>query len=272
MSSVLVPIDQIVIGDRVRKDMGDLDEFAASIQRNGLLQPVLVTQELLLVVGHRRIEAHKRLGRSEIPAIVVNLEDLLSAQRDENAIRKDFTPTEAVALGRLIEEEHRAKIAAQKSEMGQRNVAYRTDRRSTRDVNQHVVSPLGKTVDVAARAVGMGPQKYEQAKVIVAAAEADPEKFGDLPVLMDETGNVSGTHRELEHRRNGTSARHAIHHKRHVPKANDIVRRAVSSLEGICAGLGEVRPQDVDAAEAPAWRSAIEGAANALRRFARGLK
>ena len=49
----------------------------------------------------------------------------------------------------------------------------------------------------------MGAPKYTQAKAVVAAAESNPEKFGDLPAKMDDTGNVYGTHRELERRKAG---------------------------------------------------------------------
>jgi hypothetical protein len=89
---------------------------------------------------------------------------------------------------------------------------------------------------------------------------------------MDETGNVSGTHQELEHRRNGTSGRHAIHRKRHQPKADAMVQRAVSSIEGICAALGEIKPQDVTAKAAGDWGRSLEQSSAVLRKFARGLK
>lgn len=99
-------IDNIIVGDRVRKDMGDLATLAASIKQHGLLHPVVVKRDRTLVAGHRRIEAVRHLGWREIPVTVIDVEDLLSAERDENTERKDFTPTEAVAIGKLIEEQH----------------------------------------------------------------------------------------------------------------------------------------------------------------------
>jgi len=39
-------------------------------------------------------------------------------------------------------------------------------------------------VDRVAAAVGMSRPKYHQAKAVVAAAESDPARFGDLPGLM----------------------------------------------------------------------------------------
>ena len=40
----LLPISQIKIGDRHRKDLGDLDALAASIEK-GFLQPIGVTPD-----------------------------------------------------------------------------------------------------------------------------------------------------------------------------------------------------------------------------------
>ena len=103
-------IEKIVIGDRVRKDMGDIKSLAESMKRHGLLHPVVVKNDNSLVAGYRRIEAACLIGWKEIPVTVIDVADLLSAERDENAERKDFTPTEAVALGRLVQEKQPTKI------------------------------------------------------------------------------------------------------------------------------------------------------------------
>lgn len=187
MTSML--IDSILIGNRVRKEMGDLQSLAASIKRHGLMHPVVVKTDRTLVAGHRRVEAARRLGWEEIAVTVVDVEDLLSAERDENQERKDFTPTEAVAIGRLIEEQERPRAFAN-SRAGKAPVGDSPPGR-------------GRVREIAAAAVGMGGKKYEFAKAVVAAAETDPKHFGDLPEQMDETGNVGGAYREME-RRKGT--------------------------------------------------------------------
>ncbi len=57
------------------KQESPLQELAASIRRDGLLCPVLVRREqngtFTTLAGARRIEAHRRLGRGKIPALVV---------------------------------------------------------------------------------------------------------------------------------------------------------------------------------------------------------
>ena len=61
----LLPISQIKIGDRHRKDLGDLCDLAASIEK-GLLQPIGVSPEMELIWGLRRLVATQDvLGRDE---------------------------------------------------------------------------------------------------------------------------------------------------------------------------------------------------------------
>ncbi len=44
-------IDEIKIGDRCRKDMGNLEALVDSIARNGLLQPIAITPDKRLIDG-----------------------------------------------------------------------------------------------------------------------------------------------------------------------------------------------------------------------------
>jgi ParB family transcriptional regulator, chromosome partitioning protein len=81
-----------------------LAELAESIERHGLLQPIVVKPEgqgYVLVAGQRRLLAHRRLGRERIPAL------LTSGRPDELALienlqREDLAPLdEAEALAAL---------------------------------------------------------------------------------------------------------------------------------------------------------------------------
>ena len=59
-------IAEIKVGNRHRKDMGDLTSLADSIRQDGLLQPIGVTDSLELVFGERRLRATRDvLRRSE---------------------------------------------------------------------------------------------------------------------------------------------------------------------------------------------------------------
>lgn len=98
------PIAEIRIGSRHRKELGDLAGLAASIQAEGLLQPVGVTAAGELVFGERRLVACRdHLGWSEIDARVVPVSSIAAGEYAENELRKDFTPSERVAILETIE-------------------------------------------------------------------------------------------------------------------------------------------------------------------------
>ena len=99
-------IDSIRIGSRHRTDLGDIDALAASIERQGLLQPITVTPEGTLVCGARRLAALRQLGVRRLnvwvrSGISERLTQLL-AEQDDNAFHKSLNPTEAATLYREV--------------------------------------------------------------------------------------------------------------------------------------------------------------------------
>ena len=99
-------IDSIRIGSRHRTDLGDIDALAASIERQGLLQPITVTPDGTLICGARRLAALRQLGVRKLnvwvrSGISDHLAQLL-AEQDDNALHKAFAPTEAAALYREV--------------------------------------------------------------------------------------------------------------------------------------------------------------------------
>lgn len=144
-----IPIEQIDIGDRFREDMGDLQSLADSIKAQGLLQPVGVTAEHVLVFGERRLRACRDvLGWTEIEVRVVNVTSIVEGEHDENEVRKDFTVSERVAIGQAIE-----------GSMAERR---------GRNNPQNVAELKGKeTRQIAAKKAGFGnAESYRQAKTI----------------------------------------------------------------------------------------------------------
>lgn len=281
-----LPLDSIRFGERVRKDMGDIAGLAQSIESRGLLQPIVVLPDNTLVIGSRRIEATRLLGRESIEAMVVDVDDLLSAERDENFQRKAFTPVEALAIGRLLEKRHKTKIAeirgAQMSRAGKLSAAKNL---GTTYVEVEDVQPLGSTDQVVATALGMSSKRYFYAKKVAAAAEASPEKYGDILQRMDETGNVNGAYTELQRRlhpngktsQGGTSraARHPVHSKKRIPKPEKMLAKAVGALEGTCVALNDIADSDlsdIDKSTASELAASFEALASQIRKFARRLK
>ena len=92
-----IPISSLRIESRLRPlNDAKVAELAASIAEVGLLQPIGVRPDGTLVYGYHRLEACKRLGWTEIPAVIVDGDDLRAelAEIDENLIRSELTVLE----------------------------------------------------------------------------------------------------------------------------------------------------------------------------------
>lgn len=101
-------VESIQVGARHRADLGDIQELADSIQQHGLLQPITVTPEGVLVCGRRRLEAIRLLKWRTVgvwvrSGVSTRLGHLL-AEQDENAHRKPLTQLEAAALYRELKQ------------------------------------------------------------------------------------------------------------------------------------------------------------------------
>jgi ParB family chromosome partitioning protein len=92
-------------------DAEPLEELAASIRAQGLIQPVVVRaigpDRYELIAGERRWRAAQQAGLGEIPALVKAVPDqaVVAMALIENIQREDLSPLEeAQALSRLIDE------------------------------------------------------------------------------------------------------------------------------------------------------------------------
>ncbi len=174
-----LPLSEIAVGDRFRRDLGDVEALATSIEEIGLLQPIGVTPDHRLVFGRRRLEAFRHLGRTTIPARVVDVPSIVAGEYAENEMRKAFTVSERVAIGEAVERELGERRGGDRSRVQQ--VAPRRGR---------------KTRDIAAARAGFGnPETYRQAKSVVAEAP-------DLAAEVDAgEKSVGGAWRELTKRK-----------------------------------------------------------------------
>jgi N6-adenosine-specific RNA methylase IME4 len=179
-------IAAIKIGARHRRDLGDIDALARSVADVGLLHPIVVRPDGTLIAGERPLAACKQLGWSEIPATVIDLDSVVRGEFAENADRKDFTLSEAVAIKRDLEPLERAAAKERQREGGRRKGSGNLPEASK-----------GNAADKAAKATGMARRTLEKAEAIVDAAEAEPEKFGKLLEDMDRTGRVNGPFKRL---------------------------------------------------------------------------
>lgn len=181
----------IRVGERHRRDMGDISGLAASIREVGLLHPIVITPDGALVAGARRLAACNLLGLPEIPVTVIELDELLKAEWVENTQRKDFTPSEAVAIGRALEERERERAKDRQRTLN--NVETAPEKLS---------QATGRVRDRVGAAIGMSGMTYEKAKAVTVAAENEPDLYGEIAAEMDATGNVHSAHKKLQKKRN----------------------------------------------------------------------
>lgn len=93
-------MSEILVEDRQRKDLGDLNALAESIRINGLIQPIVVNHEKRLIAGGRRFAACTILGWTTIPVFfkeTLGERQLTILELEENIRRKDMTWQERVA-------------------------------------------------------------------------------------------------------------------------------------------------------------------------------
>jgi ParB family chromosome partitioning protein len=110
----MLPIQQIQPGKyQPRRHWNDeaLDELAASIKAQGLIQPIVVRaigkNSYELIAGERRWRAAQRAQMSELPALIKSVPEAAvpAMALIENIQRQDLTPLEeADALKRLIDD------------------------------------------------------------------------------------------------------------------------------------------------------------------------
>jgi ParB family chromosome partitioning protein len=93
-----VPVNEIKTKNRIRKDMGDIEALADSMNRIGQINPIVITEDHTLLAGGRRLAAAKFLGWRTINAIIARLPDGVSAlevEIEENDRRLDFNEAES---------------------------------------------------------------------------------------------------------------------------------------------------------------------------------
>jgi len=105
MPDELIPIKDIVVGNRMRKFFGDIEALANSIARFGLMTPIVLDENNNLIAGHRRIKAMQHLGKPDIAFRRMSQLDDITRQElelEENIRRKDLEwPEEVIGLYKL---------------------------------------------------------------------------------------------------------------------------------------------------------------------------
>jgi N6-adenosine-specific RNA methylase IME4 len=108
----------------------------------------------------------------------VNIRSIVQGEIHENEMRKDFTPSERVAIERTVNAEIERRQGA-RTDLGQ-NVG------------------RCRVADASAKLAGFGNRETaRQACAVVDAGEREPTKYGRLVEAMDRSGRVGGVYRRL---------------------------------------------------------------------------
>ena len=177
-----LPIQQIQPGKyQPRRHWNEdaLDELAASIKAQGLIQPVVVRaigkDKFELIAGERRWRAAQRAQMSEIPALVKEVSEAAvpAMALIENIQRQDLTPLEeADALKRLIEDfnltHQQAADAVGRSRASVSNMLRLTE----------LPAPIRKLLDEGKLEMGHAPLPADPGRSHRAAAGAPGQHHG----------------------------------------------------------------------------------------------
>lgn len=165
-------IEDIIVDERIRTSLGDIDSLAKDMKVNGQIVPITVRiaddGQYHLVAGFRRMKAMQMNGEETIEAYAIVEDDeemLLLKEISENEIRETFTRTERMSYIRRLDE-----IEGKKAK----------ERQGTRtDIVQNS-APSQKARDAVAEQVGISHDTIAREKKIIEHKEdIPPQDFAD---------------------------------------------------------------------------------------------
>ena len=192
-----IPVNEILVENRGRKDFSKVTDLKNSMKRIGLQSPIKVnkittdetnedgTQKIQynLIYGETRLRAAKELKWETIDAIVTTIDDeerLLEIEIAENEARQDFAMAERTKLAMKFEEMIAAKARNKSKENLKKGTSSRvTQNVSLQDENEKSKEKIVRTDTQVANRFNFGSrEKYRKCKEIVEhEADFDPEDF-----------------------------------------------------------------------------------------------
>ncbi|MBL7077232.1 MAG: ParB N-terminal domain-containing protein [Kiritimatiellae bacterium] len=99
---VEVDIDEVTLKESIREDVGDIGMLTTSVSKLGLLTPILVDRNNIVITGARRLAACRAAGIRQLPAIRLDTDydsmTALDIQVDMNLCRQPLTGKEVETL------------------------------------------------------------------------------------------------------------------------------------------------------------------------------
>ncbi|MBN8741301.1 MAG: chromosome partitioning protein ParB [Lysobacterales bacterium 69-70] len=236
-------------------DPEKLEELAASIRAQGVIEPIVVRasgDRYELIAGERRWRATQLAGLAEIPALVRDVDDraVVAIALIENIQREELTPLEeSQALKRLIDEfdlthqqvaeavgrsraavSNLLRLMELPAEIKQLLEQKKLDMGHARAL---LTLPEALAIGLARRAAehGWSVRELEDA---ARAAQSEPQAVSAKPAKTVRDPNVESLERDLSER---IGARVAINHSRNGRGKLTIRYHSLEELDGILARI-----------------------------------
>jgi hypothetical protein len=191
---VTIPISDIEISGRYRKDFGDISGLADDINKIDLIVPITVTynpttKKYTLVDGQRRILSYQILERTEIPCYVINLEKIILGEFSANTYRKDWTDSELYtiteALKPIFTEEAKKRQSEAGKLFGRGKKNLNVDSKSIAMGKFPQANTKGRALDNLSNAFGIDRKTLDKIQKIGDAVKENPEKYKPLLEKVD---------------------------------------------------------------------------------------
>jgi N6-adenosine-specific RNA methylase IME4/ParB-like chromosome segregation protein Spo0J len=177
-------ISEIVLNDNRRKvDAAKVKELAESIKQLGLINPITINSNNVLIAGNHRLEAFKLLGKDEIKVSVLDLNNLLAelAEIDENLVRNELHWTDAdkqIARRKIIYLElyPETKAGGDRKSDKIKTKILRFDTPSFSETTANLTNQSKRTIE---QSVKRGEEITEEEAEVLKTIDA-PKSYGDI--------------------------------------------------------------------------------------------
>lgn len=141
---------------RLGTDVSDLEK---SIQTLGLIAPLVISPDNVILAGARRYQALLNLGYSEAPVMVIDQNALVTelVSIDENLVRKDLTKIEIESHLR------RAKEIYQELNPGEEDEEEEKEVETDEPKGKKVILPAQKFLNMVSEKTGLSPKQIHEA-------------------------------------------------------------------------------------------------------------
>lgn len=260
----MIPLERIDVLNPRERNNRMFEQIVTNIRSLGLKKPIVVTprpgkdgERYLLICGEGRFKAFRSLGHSEIPAIVMNVDDesAFIMSLTENIARRKFSPLELLTgIEQLRDQGHDKKAISEKTGLSVEYV-------------QGILYLLKNGEERLLMAVGSGRIPLNAA-ITIAGAGNDDKAIQSALQEAYESGKLRGSQliqarRVIERRRisgrsmggkmapqkrneDVTTSSLVRNYKREVERQKQLVRKAETAQRSLLFIVGALRQILVD--------------------------